>query len=157
MALTLYLGSEQIKENKGIVALNDIWFQNHIKEIRFGKEEREIVKEIDKVDYAKDGRFKSKFMEGTLIDSSELSTGCKTALNIYSFPDNIFNLAECGDNALQLIVNLKRGKAYIDYRFMTDDFTNTIEVVIDNKEYVIGSNYELDDLMEGYFNARNDY
>ncbi len=155
MALTLYIGSKQIESN--IVKLNDVWFQNHIKEIKYGKTEKAIVEYIDNVKYAKDGKFKSKFIKDTLIDSLELSTGCKTALNIFTFPEKVFNLAECGNNALQLIMHMKKGKAYIDYRFMTDKFDNEIIVYVNNKKYTINTNIELDKLMEGYFNAKDNY
>ncbi|MCR5402315.1 MAG: DUF4869 domain-containing protein [Butyrivibrio sp.] len=148
MALRLYLDSKQIADRNSVINLNDIWFQNHIKDISFGENEQNIVKSIDGVTYAGNNKFNSKFMKGTLVDASELSTGCKTALNIATFQSKIFNIAECGDNALQLIMNMKSGNAYIDYFFMTDEFQNDIDVIINNEVHTIYNNDELDDLLE---------
>ena len=146
MALSLYIGI--VKPNNDTVQLNDIWFQNHVRDIRFGKTEQKIVETIDKVKYAGNRKFKSKFMKGTLVDSSELSTGCKTALNIFTFPDKIFNLAECGENALQVIMNMKHGKAYMNYAFLTDGFNNQIDVIINGETKRINNNQELEFLLE---------
>ena len=148
MCMTLYIGSQHIKDKSSLVALNDAWFNNHLQEIRFNKTEQKIIKSIDGVEYVDNGKFKSKFNSGTLIDASELSTGCKTALNIYTFKDKIFNLAECGDNALQVILYMKQGKCYTDFKFIPDDFKNTIEVMYKGGKTVIKDNFELDDIME---------
>ncbi len=157
MPLKLYIGLEQIAEKNKIIKFNDIWFQDHIKEIKYGEPEREIVKCIDNVVYEKDRKFKSKFMADTLFDASELSAGCKTALNIHTFTDKIFNIAGCGNNALQLIMNMKQGNAYIDNSFMTESFNNEIIVYIEGKEFYITTDDELYELMEGFFNAKHNF
>lgn len=63
-----------------------------------------------------DGKFKikSKF-NGVTLDVDCLSTGCKTVLNVFYFPNKVFCLKECGDNALEVIYNLKEGSVYSDY------------------------------------------
>ena len=44
-----------------------------------------------------------------------MSTGCKTVLNVMFFPDKVFCIKECGDNALEVLYKLEDGAVYSDY------------------------------------------
>ena len=55
------------------------------------------------------------------MDIDCLSTGCKTVLNILYYPDKVFCIKECGDNALEILYNLDEGSAYSDYAMIPFD------------------------------------
>lgn len=57
------------------------------------------------------------------MDIDKLSSGCKTILNIIYFPDKVFSIQGCGNNALDIIYSLENGNVYSDYpaiSFMMD-------------------------------------
>ena len=47
-------------------------------------------------------KIRSRFEDITL-NTDQLSTGCKTVLNVLYFPDKVFCLKECGNNALEIL------------------------------------------------------
>ena len=74
------------------------------------------------------------------LDIDNLSTGCKTVLNVMYFPKKIFCLKECGDNALDVLYHLEQGSVYSDYAVIP--FTmDAVEVVSSLGKAVI-DNYE---------------
>lgn len=93
---------------------NDAYFNKNMENINFNSINiKRIIQTIDSVKYIGNYRVLSKFEKDTAISVRELSTGCKTAINIASFPSEVFTVAECGDNALQVIFNYKRGKIFM--------------------------------------------
>ncbi len=50
----------------------------------------------------------SRFNEVTL-DIDRLLTGCKTVLNVLYYPDKVFCLKECGNNALEILYHFENG------------------------------------------------
>ena len=61
--------------------------------------------------------------DGTTLNIDKLSTGCKTALNIMYNPDKIFDIRECGDNALDVIYALPDGNVVCDYPLISFDMS----------------------------------
>ena len=59
-------------------------------------------------------RMKSRFSD-IALDIDCLSTGCKTILNVFYFPDRVFGLKECGNNALNILYQLEKGYVYSEY------------------------------------------
>lgn len=150
--LNIFLG----KKPEGLIDFNDGWFDMNTDSIDFSnKEIRKIIKNIDGVEYADDLRFFSKFKKNVQVDITELSTGCKTAINIYSFPDKIFNLAECGNNALEIIFNFKQGNGYVQYYIHPRNINNKVNVVIPGKKVVINSDKQLHEIVKYIFREEN--
>lgn len=110
------------------VELNDVFFnQNTV--IKLDKKAEQI---IDKIDNSKLlGKYKifSRFDDVTL-DIDQLSTGCKTVLNVLYYPDKVFCLKECGNNALEILYSLSNGNVYSDYALIPFD---KISVVAQSK------------------------
>lgn len=73
-----------------------------------------IVEKIDESKLIGKYKMKSNF-NGVTLDIDCLSTVCKTVLNVLYFPDKVFCLKECGDNALEVLYGLKAGAVYSDY------------------------------------------
>ena len=82
---------------------------------------------------------KSRF-GGEVLNIDKLSTGCKTLLNIFYNPDIIFDIRECGENALDLIYALPEGNIYCDYPLISFDMT--VVRVAEKKEYRIIDEYD---------------
>lgn len=65
-------------------------------------------------------KIESKF-NGVVLDIDCLSTGCKTILNVLYFPNKVFCMKECGDNALEVLYGLENGAVYSDYAVIPFD------------------------------------
>lgn len=146
--LNVYLG----KKPNSLRKYNDGWFDINIGLIDFNnKEIHKIMKDIDDVEYASDLRFFSKYNKNLAVSLTELSTGCKTAINIYTFQNELFTIAECGNNALNTIFRFKSGNVYMDYYVYLERFKNDMSVHINNKKFKVSSTKEFDDLISAYF------
>jgi hypothetical protein len=70
---------------------------------------KDIIKDIDGAEYVDNYMFKGRFDKFGNLDKIHLSTGAKTALNIYQNPNICFDVCECGNNALCKILKIKEG------------------------------------------------
>lgn len=122
-----------LNEQRDVVNANDSYFNKYTFEKLDYEQAKEIIKSIDGVDLTKDFKVKSQFTNGE-IDLSKLSTGCKTALNIATNPQEVFTAIECGLNALNVIYRKSIGK--ICMKELITSITENIKcdiLVIDDK------------------------
>ena len=108
-----------IPRTADIITINDVYFNKYTSEMLDEKAE-EIIWEIDHSKMTDRYTISSRF-DGTRLNIDKLSTGCKTALNILYNPDKIFDVSECGENALEIIYSLKSGKICCDYPMIAFD------------------------------------
>ena len=96
--ITIY--KKKAIKNMELVALNDVYFNKYTSDM-LDEKAADIIKKMLNID--------------------KLSTGCKTVLNIMYNPDKVFDICECGDNALDVIYSLPEGNVYCDYPFISFD------------------------------------
>ena len=96
-----------------LVALNDLFF-NKSTALRLDCRAAEIIRRIDHSELLSPFQIRSRF-DGMALNIDKLSTGCKTALNVLYNQDKVFDIRECGDNALDVIYALPCGNVYCDY------------------------------------------
>lgn len=142
--------------NKEIITTNDAWFDLYTIQKPVTEDMQRIIKEIDEVAYVGDGYIEPKFGVGRdkgnkQIPMENLSTGCKTALNIFAFTDKVFFTGECGMNAYEVIMQLSDGNIFIPTmpNFLT--LQNSINLILDNKQQIIRTYDEFFDIMDGVF------
>ena len=124
------------KNGMELVTLNDIYFNKYTVEMLDDKA-AEIIEKIDSSKMLSKYTISSRF-NGTVLNIDKLSTGCKTALNIMYNPDKIFDICECGDNALDVIYALPQGNVYCSYPFISFEM-DKVNVCDKNGTKVIGS------------------
>ena len=110
--ITVYKKSS-ITKKMVVEKFNDTFFNKYTAEMLDERAES-IIWQIDESRMIDKYSIASRF-DGTRLNIDKLSTGCKTTLNIMYNPDRIFDVSECGDNALEVIYRLKKGKIYCDY------------------------------------------
>lgn len=111
--ITIYKSKKDIPQEMDYIELNDVFFNQNTPE-KFDDRASGIVEKID--DARLLGRYKIQSKFGReILDVDRLSTGCKTVLNIMYFPDKVFCIKECGENALKILYGLKQGAVYSDY------------------------------------------
>ena len=82
----------------------------------------------------------------------QLSTGCKTAINVYVFKDNVFYIGECGKKALDVIFKFNAGKVYCNYYQMPNELNNEIKVIgNDHDKYVVDNIGDLRKVLYKYY------
>lgn len=123
-----------------IITINDTYFNRYTVDI-LDERAKEIVTRIDESELIDNYTMKSKFNDN-LINTDRLSSGCKTALNIMYAKDKIFDLRECGDNALDVIYSLDVGMVYCDYPMISFDM-KAVKVYENSCERIISDYSEL--------------
>ena len=79
--------------------------------ISYAKEEKEVIAQIDGAKVREDLRIETEYGIGTIRN---LSSGCKTYLNIVKNPQKVVCADECGKNVLDIIFQLDEIKIYMD-------------------------------------------
>lgn len=116
--ITIYQ-KKTIPKYMQLVTLNDIYFNKHTVDL-LDEQAAEIIRRIDHSEMLSRYTISSRF-NGTVLNIDKLSTGCKTVLNILYNPDKVFDICECGDNALDVIYSLPHGNVYCAYPFISFD------------------------------------
>ena len=71
----------------------------------------------------------------------------KTVLNVMYFPDKVFCIKECGNNALDILFSLEKGLVYSDYAVIPFDMQSVL-VCSDGKKRMIEDYEELKEWWE---------
>lgn len=140
------------------VISNDAFFDFDVSNGRkkFDKICRDFMKKIDDAEYVDRYTVKSGLTNYN-VSICNLSTGCKTLLNILRHPDKIFYMGECGDNVLEHIFNLKTGKICMNLFFIPPSFCNDIlcKIEYSGESLIIHNGDELEDKLYDIFYNRN--
>ena len=136
--ITIYKNKKDIPDDMEYVELNDVFFnQNTV--ARIDDSARAIIEKIDASKLLGKYKIESRF-NGVTLDIDCLSTGCKTVLNVLYFPDKVFCLKECGNNALEILYGLETGSVYSDYAVIPFDMEEV--KVSDERGTRVISDYE---------------
>ncbi len=115
-----------IPKDMDLIKLNDVFFNKYTVE-KLDKKAEEIIKKIDQSQLVNKYTIKSRF-DGGILNIDKLSTGCKTVLNIIYNTDKVFDIRECGENALDVIYTLEEGNITCDYPLISFEMTKVIAV-----------------------------
>ena len=96
-----------------VIKINDIYFNKYTAGLLDDKA-RDIIWQIDQSEMLDKYAVRSRF-DGTRLNIDKLSTGCKTALNVLYNPHKVFDVSECGENALETIYSFEEGSIYCEY------------------------------------------
>lgn len=111
--ITIYKNKNDIPQSMELIELNDYYFNKTTSQFiddRAGK----VIQIIDNAKLLGKYKIISGF-NGVTLNIDKLSSGCKTALNILYFPDKVFGIQECGDNALDVVYSYEHGNVYCQY------------------------------------------
>lgn len=111
--ITIFKDKKDIPKDKEYVELNDIFFNQNTAAM-IDERAKKIIERIDESRMLSKYKICSRF-NGNSLDIDKLSAGCKTVLNVLYYPEKIFCLKECGDNALEILYHLNQGQVYSDY------------------------------------------
>ena len=136
--LTVYK-KKTLPKDKELILINDVYFNKYTVEL-LDDRAKEIIARIDGSEMVSKYNIKSKF-DGVLLNIDKLSSGCKTVLNVLYNNDKIFDIRECGENALDELYTLENGNVFCQYPLISFDME---KVYITDKN----GNREIDDYEE---------
>lgn len=116
--ITVYKNNA-IPKGSNVIKINDI-FLNKYTAAMLDDRAKCIIQTIDQSEMLNKFSVKSRF-DGMVLNIDKLSTGCKTVLNVMYNPDKVFDICECGDNALDVLYTLEEGKICCDYPLVSFD------------------------------------
>lgn len=137
--ITIFKNKQDIPQNIEYIELNDLFFnQNTVSLI-----DERAAKIIEVIDDARlIGKYKiSSRFNGVTLDIDRLSAGCKTVLNVLYYPDKVFSLKECGNNALEILYNLEKGYVCSEYALIPFDMDSVVVQTKAGKKVI--SDYEV--------------
>ena len=127
-----------IPQSLELIRINDQYFNKYTVELLDERAE-DIIWSIDRSKMIDKYYIESRF-DGAKLNIDKLSTGCKTVLNIMYNPDKIFDISECGENALEIIYDLEQGNVYCEYPMIAFNITEAI--VVDANGEQLFTDYE---------------
>ena len=122
---------------------------------RYKQEDWFTDKFVQEIIYKIDGAtvlngFVLKGYDGSVIPPEYLSTGSKTMICIYEFPDLIFNITQIGNNVVPFLVDLskQRDVTALTYREIPFRFFGKIGFLKDYEPVIYDDDVEYYDLFE---------
>lgn len=97
--------------------------------------EKELIQQVDDAKLTSDKHIETKYGLGTIRN---LSSGCKTLLNIVKHPDKVVCVEECGPNVLKIIFAMDNIKIYMS-RPSFVDIPDSAKLRFNDLDVVTGS------------------
>lgn len=131
----IYLYTEK-QEKENWILKNDLYFNLHTSNLPLTEKDKEAIWKIDTAKVTDDNHIETKYGLGTIRN---LSSGCKTYLNIIKNPEKIVSAEECGGNVLTLLFELEGIHIFMNHpeRFAISDDT---QIRFNDLETVTGRN-----------------
>lgn len=98
------------------------------------QKEIDFIQQVDEAKLTPDKHIETKYGLGTIRN---LSSGCKTLLNIVRHPDKMVNVEECGPNVLRIIFTMDNIKIFMS-RPMLFDIPDDAKIRFNDSDIVIG-------------------
>ena len=105
----IYIYTEK-QESEDWVLKNDLFFNLYTGNQPLTEEDKQAILKIDSAKVTEDNHIETKYGLGTIRN---LSSGCKTYLNIIKNPGKVVSAEECGGNVLSLLFKLDNIKIYM--------------------------------------------
>lgn len=114
---------------------NDLYFNLNTSNEEMSENEIKLIKQVDDAKLMPDKRIETKYGLGTIRN---LSSGCKTMLNIVKHPEKVVCVEECGPNVLKVIFAMDNIRIYMSRPTLTEIPENA-EIRFNDAEVVTGA------------------
>lgn len=123
------------KESPDWILKNDLYFNLNTGNEELSEKDKELIHQADDAIVIPDKHIETKYGLGTIRN---LSSGCKTLLNIKKHPDKVVCVEECGPNVLNLIFQMDDIKIYMS-RPSFVNIPGTTKIRFNEKDIVTGN------------------
>lgn len=114
---------------------NDLFFNLNTANEKMSQNEINLIWQVDEAKLTPDKHIETKYGLGTIRN---LSSGCKTLLNIVKHPEKVVCVEECGPNVLKVIFAMDNIRIYMS-RPSFVDIPDDMEIRFNDSEVVVGS------------------
>ena len=104
-------------DSKDWIIKNDLFFNLNTSNEEMSDNEVALIKQVDGAKLTPDKHIETKYGLGTIRN---LSSGCKTLLNIVKHPEKVVCVEECGPNVLKVIFTMDNIKIYMSRPSLAD-------------------------------------
>ena len=98
------------KDSKDWILQNDLYFNLNTSNEEMSEKERNLILQVDDAKLTPDKHIETRYGLGTIRN---LSSGCKTLLNLVKHPEKVVCVEECGPNVLKIIFSMDNIKIYM--------------------------------------------
>lgn len=123
------------KDSKDWIIKNDLFFNLNTSNEEMTDKEIALIKQVDNAKLTSDKHIETKYGLGTIRN---LSSGCKTLLNIVKHPEKVVCVEECGPNVLKVIFTMDHIKIYMSRPTLTEIPDNAM-IRFNDSDIVTGS------------------
>ena len=123
------------RDSKDWILQNDLYFNLNTSNEEMSQKELDLIQQVDNAKLTPDKHIETKYGLGTIRN---LSSGCKTLLNIVKHPDKVVCVEECGPNVLKIIFAMNNIRIYMSRPTLTE-IPDDAEIRFNDSEVVTGS------------------
>ncbi len=123
------------KQSTDWILQNDLYFNLNTGNEEMSENEIKIIQQVDQAKLTPDKHIETKYGLGTIRN---LSSGCKTLLNIVKHPDKVVCVEECGPNVLEIIFTMDNIKIYMSRPTLTE-IPDDAEIRFNDADVVTGN------------------
>lgn len=123
------------QDSKDWIFQNDLYFNLNTGNEEMSQNEINLIWQIDEAKLTLDKHIETKYGLGTIRN---LSSGCKTLLNILKHPNKVVCVEECGPNVLKIIFKMDNIKIYMS-RPTLAEIPDDAEIRFNDSDIVVGS------------------
>lgn len=123
------------RDSKDWILQNDLYFNLNTSNEEMSQKEIDLIQQVDNAKLTPDKHIETKYGLGTIRN---LSSGCKTLLNIVKHPDKVVCVEGCGPNVLKIIFAMNNIRIYMSRPTLTE-IPDDAEIRFNDSEVVTGS------------------
>ena len=123
------------RDSKDWILQNDLYFNLNTSNEEMSQKEIDLIQQVDNAMITPDKHIETNYGLGTIRN---LSSGCKTLLNIVKHPDKVVCVEECGPNVLKIIFAMNNIRIYMSRPTLTE-IPDDAEIRFNDSEVVTGS------------------
>jgi len=123
------------RDSKDWILQNDLYFNLNTSNEEMSQKEIDLIQQVDNAKLTPDKHIETKYGLGTIRN---LSSGCKTLLNIVKHPNKVVCVEECGPNVLKIIFAMNNIRIYMSRPTLTE-IPDDAEIRFNDSEVVTGS------------------
>lgn len=122
-------------DSKDWILKNDLYFNLNTSNEEMTDNDKKLIQKVDEARLTPDKHIETKYGLGTIRN---LSSGCKTLLNIVKHPDKVVCVEECGPNVLEIIFKIDNIKIYMSRPTLVN-IPKDMKMKFNDSDIVIGS------------------
>ncbi len=121
--------------SKDWIIQNDLFFNLYTSNEEMSDNEVAFIRQVDDAKLTADKHIETKYGLGTIRN---LSSGCKTLLNIIKHPEKVVCVEECGPNVLKIIFSLDNIRIYMSRPTLVE-ISEDVQLRFNDTEIVTGN------------------